>query len=192
MHDQQQPHPMGRLGSASFWFILVLQTMSVSMEVFLRKGMGSRALGLRAGLALLLIPLWLLLWPHDNGVPLLGFWACYLVAYLAQNAAASRRFRRGEATHSRYTGYPRLMRFFPRADESKFKASVEPLIVFLTGALLTGWNAPLATYLMFASFALAGTSAVIDAAMKARVRDLNDARIDQEDLAERLRKLRGE
>lgn len=192
MSEQKHSGPIERVATFAFLFVLLVQSMSVSLEVFLRGKMGSRSIGIRGALALLLIPLWTVAWPQDDPRPLLAFWLCFGGACLAHGVAMAVRFRNGEATHSRYSGLPHLKRLVPFLGETTVKRVVEPAVSMLAGSLVCEWSEPLGSYLIFAGLCLLLSAGVTEAMLNARTRDLNDALVDQQTLAERLRRVRGE
>lgn len=76
--------------------------------------------------------------------------------------------------------------------EPKLKAAIEPLAVFLTALAVMEGSVPLGSYLIAAAFALAFNNALIGAVAKARVRELNNSLIEQQQIAERFREMRGD
>lgn len=183
-------NPAERIQNAAYLFTFLCQTFAVAVEVILHTRMGSRAIGMRGFAAFFVIPLWAAFWPGVDPQPLLLFWYLFMAACVVSRIAAIRRERRGFAESTRYTGWPR---FCPRrCNEVWFKKAIEPVMVFLVGALLIGANAALGSFLMTAAVGLACSIQMIDTAERARAQDLNDAYIAQRQLMERARRLRGE
>ena len=84
------------------------------------------------------------------------------------------------------------MRVLPWMSELTVKRFVEPLIAATIGLSLLPWNAPLGTYLIIAATCLNLMMTQIDRYARMRVRDMNDALCEQEDLVGRFRNLRGD
>jgi hypothetical protein len=198
MPQQQQQQPEGLFtpfedAKRAFNFVaFAAQVLSHPVEVFLRTRFGSQYFGVASIVAFFTIPMWMLFFPTESPVGISAFWLLYLVMQLRARIESGRLAAKGEAGHSRYNGAPRLARAFKSLPESKIKAAIEPLAVFLTALAVMEGSAPLGSYLIAAAFALAFNNALLDAVTKARVRELNDSLIEQQQLAERFREMRGE
>lgn len=197
MH-QEQPRPDPQTGFRNFVSILVFiaRTFAVSVEVFLHRSetFGERYLDLQAAAALLLIFFWpAFCGPMHDPLPMLIFLGLYLLACLTVRMAVHRRIRRGgPQPHSRYTGTPALMKRFRRTPEIKVKRVVEPIVVFLAGSVLLAFSPPLGGYLMIASAGLFISTSLAENYDRQRLRDLNDAYLEQSRVAERFRDEHGE
>jgi hypothetical protein len=188
MQQQQRQGTLEDLRTATNWFALICQSMAVSVEVFLHDAFGERYVGgqgLFACLVLLILPIF---FPHDDCRPLLWFLLAYLIVCFAIRIETTVRRRRGTLpAHTRYNGWPFLMRLFPRAKEVTIKRFVEPLLVCAVGMGVIAHNQPLGFYLMAAGFSLAMTNSLYVAQQRVRAMDMNDAVISQSDVAERFR-----
>lgn len=102
------------------------------------------------------------------------------------------RSRKGPQEHSYYAGYPRLMRLCGCFKETTVKSCVEPILVFVTGAALCPYNEPLGGYLIFAAFGLFGSVHLAMGYERTRALDMHDAMIDQQNVTERFREMRGD
>lgn len=174
--------------------VFVLCVLAASVEVFLRRDrtFGERYLGTRTFFAAVLLFFFPVLWPEHDPVPLLIYFGLFLVQCMLIRLAVARRLRRGgPQPHSLYSGTPLLMRLTGRIDEATVKGIVEPMLVFVAGALTLSISQPLGTYLMLASFGLLASVQLAIGAERQRAVDMNDAYIDQRDAAERFRAMQG-
>lgn len=191
--QQQQPGFFERTKATFGWFLFICSSLAVTVEVFLHKGMGSRYLGLQALLGAAILFFWGGFWPGHDAGPMLAYFAIFLLFCFAQRMDALKRLANGCAQeHSRYTGRPLLMRLFRRTDEITIKRIVEPVLVFLGGAMVCDANEPLGKYLMLASF---GLFVLVQSNLtfeRMRATDMNDALIDQRHVSERFRSMRGD
>ncbi|MFO0831531.1 MAG: hypothetical protein U0637_06780 [Phycisphaerales bacterium] len=196
--QQQQPEqqnlwtPIEDAKRAFSFLAFVAQVLAHPVEVFLRTGFGSQYFGIAALVSFFAVPMWMVFFPTENPAGIWIFWALYLVMQLRARIETTRLLSKGERLHSRYNGFPRLAKAFKSMPESKLKGSIEPLAVLLTALAVMQGSVPLGSYLIAAAFALAFNNALIDAVTKARVRELNDSLIEQQQLAERFRAMQGD
>ena len=194
MMNSSQTQEMGapqRPGAQGLGIVLlVIQALAASVEVFLRREIGSRYMDKQGALAVLLIPGWCLFWPEKDPRPLCWFLGAYLVMCARVRFTSLRRRLRGEEGHTRYNGWPRILSLplLRRLSEAKAKAVVEPLLVIGTGALVMNSNPPLGSYLVAAGCGLGLAHGAIEARERTRLMDMSDAVIDQRNLAERFRR----
>lgn len=173
--------------------LFVCRGFAVSLEVFLHRGLGSRYLGLQAAAVLVLVPLFGCAWEGHDLTALLLFLPAYLLMCLVARADMFRRRRRGEHCHTQYSGWPRLLKPGARMTELSCKQYVEPLLALAAGFVLHQLGErPLGAYVMFSAVCLAISTNVDVAIDRLRAENMNDAVIEQELLAERFRRLRGE
>lgn len=167
---------------------IVAATLANSVEVILHRRRGKRAGGVFDLAAFVLIPLWGAFFPAQDQMPILIFWVVYLIGCARNNLNPA-----DPGVHTRYSGEPILMKFFRGAtDEQKFKASTEPVLVFLAGFVVLSFNEPLGTYLMAAGLGLGFTVQLALKLHRARAEQLNDARLEHEHLIAEMRRVRGE
>lgn len=173
----------------------VCRSLAATVEVFLHKSrtFGERYLGLQAAAAVLVIFFSTAFWRDENIAPVLLFLLAYLVACgIARFAVMARVKSGGAQIHTYYTGAPRIMRWVGSMSEETVKRIVEPMLVFLIGALVLQANVPLGTYLMLAAgglFASVNLAAGFD---RTRALDMHDAYLDQCNAAERFREMHGQ
>lgn len=169
---------------------VVCQALVSSVEVPLHRCFGPRYFGLPSALAFAMIPLFSVFWPAEDCRPLLWYTAFYAVMCGAGRLSTAKPAR--TAVHSRYSGLPRLARFLPWMSEEQIKRQVEPALVFGLGVALLAFSPPLGSYLLTCSLAMAVMHSMTDAYGRQRAMDLYDGFLDQQDVAERFRALRGE
>lgn len=195
---QQQEQPQGLWtpiedAKRAFSFLaFASQVLAHPVEPFLRTRFGSQYFGVAALVAFFVVPMWMVFFPTESPTGIWIFWVLYIVMQLRARIETTRLKAQGEVSHSRYSGWPLLAKAFKSMPESKLKGAIEPLAVFLTALAVMEGSVPLGSYLIAAAFALAFNNALLDAVEKARVRDLNDTLIEQQQLAERFRGTRGE
>jgi hypothetical protein len=191
--QQQQPGMFQQAKWAFGWLLFICNSLAVSVEVFLHKGVGSRYIGLQGLAAAAMIFFWGGFWPGQDISPVLIYLALYLLFCFAQRMDALKRLRQGGGQeHSRYTGRPILMRFTGRINEITIKRIVEPALVFLIGILICSANEPLGKYLMLAAVGLLVSVQSTLRFEETRATDMNDAMINQQHAAQRFREMRGE
>lgn len=169
--------------ASAYWLAFIAQTLAVSVEVVLRTRMGSRAIALRGLAAFFLIPLWMVFFPGQEAGPLMWFWCLYVWGCVRQRVGSAQ----GDLGHSRYSGESVLRRIFPRCSELKVKGKIEPVFVVVIGLFLLPLNQPLGSFLIAAGIGLGASVGLGESVERAKVRELNDARIDQQDVIDRFR-----
>ncbi|MFO0858347.1 MAG: hypothetical protein U0640_13445 [Phycisphaerales bacterium] len=199
MQQQQQSQqsqgswtPIEDAKSAFSLLAFASQVIAHPVEVFLRTGFGSQYFGIASLVAFFAVPMWMVFFPTESPVGIWCFWLLYIAMQVRARIETARLKSKGEVIHSRYNGWPRLAKAFKSLPESRVKAAIEPLAVFLCALAVMQGSVPLASYLIAAAFALAFNNALIDAVERARIRELNDAMIEQQQTAERFRAMRGE
>ncbi len=170
----------------------VAESWAVSVEVFLRREFGWNYIGAKGAAVLLLIPMFMLLWPEHDLRPLLWFLVAYLAMCAVARAQAWRRRSRGDANHSFYSGWPLLMGIFRGCSEVTVKQWFEPLLVGTVAFVIGENNVPLAAYLLGAAVCLFMSVFTREQSVRQRAAAMNDAVMEQEIIAERFREMRGE
>lgn len=186
--EEQQPSTLESVRSGAYWLAFLAQVFAFCVEVLLRRRMGSRAVGVRGLAAFFLIPMWIVFFPGQDPVPLTWFWLLFVLGCLFQRVGSAR----GDLGHSRYSGEPILRRLLPWCSEVRIKSLVEPVLVMAVGLVVLAMNEPLGSFLIAAGIGLGSSAVLSEAVDRARIRDLNDARIEQEYLMARFREERGE
>ncbi|MCK6486426.1 MAG: hypothetical protein HUU22_11045 [Phycisphaerae bacterium] len=190
MNDDRPPGPIQQTKAVLSWIAFIAGVLAVSVEVFLRRSrtFGERYMGVQAALVILLVPIYCAWWGGYDVRPLFYFLAAYLFMCLVIRIGGILERRRGGAPqHSRYNGFPRLCRLFPRVREVTVKSIIEPAVVFLVGVFMMPVSEPLGSYLMLASSGLLLSVNLLVGYERMRAMDMQDAAIEQRDLAESLR-----
>lgn len=172
--------------------VLAIHGWALSMEVFLRREFGSRYIGAYGALVPIIILLQAMMWNGQDLRPLFLFCGVFLVFCGGARLDALRRARRGEVNHTYYSGRPLLKTFFPWCSEATVKKFVEPLFVAAIGIFLTDWNPPLGIYVTFSSCALFMRVHSAEMWLRRRAAEMNDAVLEQQDVTQRFRDLRGD
>jgi len=192
MQQPEESSGLDRVRNSFNWFTLIVNSIACTVQVFIHSRIGERFVGLHGLVGAAIIFLWTLLFPQDDSRPMMWFLVAYLVMCGWTRTTSLYRKLKGRVGHSRYNGYPRVMRFCPRLNEIKVKRMLEPLLVFGTGVLCVRWSEPLGAYLMASAVALLLSVEAIEMHQRQRAMDLLDNSIDQQGIAERFRELRGD
>lgn len=190
--EQQQPGgwtPIQDAQKAASWFVLAARVVASPLEVILRKSFGSKYFGIPSAIALFAVPAWTLFWPDESPAGIWALWIVFVLMQLRARLESARMVAKGEVIHTRYNGWPRLAAIFKRMPEQKIKAGLEPVVVFVAGALLMSVSQPLGSYLMVAAFSLGFNHGVIESVERAQALEMNDALIEQQAMAERFRQM---
>ncbi|GIK15211.1 MAG: hypothetical protein BroJett003_01750 [Planctomycetota bacterium] len=191
-----QPQPANHsdgLRNAVGLLVMVCRAFAISVEVFLHRTstFGERYLGVQVLMAMALIFFWpAFCSPHHDPEPLyvfLALFACMCGCIRAQNAL--RRKRGGPQPHTFYTGTPIVMRFTGRMSEASVKC-IEPVIVFLAGAVVCEFTPPLGGFLMISALGLLVSTQLTVGYERRRALDMNDAAIDTQQTVSRFRAMR--
>jgi hypothetical protein len=173
-------------------FMLLINAMAISLEVFMHRDFGGRFISQQALVAAFLIPGYSLFWDERSLVPMACFYLLFVVFAVINAIRAYRRMRRGQSSHSRYSGRPKVLKAFPRLSEEKAKAYIEPLLALGVGLILLDVNQPFSVFLCFAGTCMHISARETERSMRRRAMDMNDAVCEQQDVAERFRVLQGE
>lgn len=199
MHPSQDNHGQAKPGGmiedakqALAFLLFASQVITSPIEPILRTGFGRRYFGLPSFFGLFALPLWMLFWPEQDSRPIWGLWCLFIVMQLYARIQCVLMGRQGQLIHTRYNGFPRLGFILRRTHERILKGNCEPMLVMGVGLFVMNSSPPLGSYLFTAGICLAINLLVLDALERARVMDMNDALIEQESLAERLREQRDE
>jgi len=171
------------------WVTFISRIGAVTVEVFLHSRFGERYIGMEAAAALVLIPVFGLFWPDSDLLPLMQFLGVYLFMCLLARIGMTARRLRGDREHSRYTGFPHLLRLFRLLPEEAVKRFVEPFFVMCAGVVSYDFNEPLGGYLMFAAVCLFISTNLDDMWTRTRALDISDAVMEQQVTAQRFREM---
>ncbi len=195
MQQQQQPptrEPFDVLCDIGPGLIRFFVRMwGTAVEVFVRKDFGSEYLGAHAAAALLFIPIYAFAGvPKHDPRPMLVYWLLFLVMCFLHRVSVIRRTWRGERGHRYYNGFPRLGGCFLKLSEETVKKVLEPLFVIGMGLILLALVPPLGLFLVIGGSCSAFTQWDWDLRMRRRAREMHEAMLEQEVVAERFRDLR--
>jgi hypothetical protein len=187
---QQRPNPDAQL----FAEIVegVGRSLALSIEVFLHRGFGTGYVGC-GPLAFLIMYLFSIFFTDQNMHPLAVFAGIYGLLWLIATVNVLIRWWRGmETVHSRYNGRAHLSRLLPEWTETNVKY-LESLAVILLGyGIHRLMNRPLGDYLILAGVFVLIRDHGMASMLRQRAVELNDAVIEQRDVAERLAKMQQE
>ncbi len=194
MYNDRPPGPIEHTKAVLSWIAFAAGVLAVSVEVFLHRSrtFGERYLGMQAAAVMLVVLFYGACWEGHDVSPLLGFLLAYLfMCFVVRIGGLIERRRTGVWEHSLYNGFPRILRLMPWLGEHRAKLYVEPMLVFLVGVFTMPLNEPLGGYLILASMGLLLSVNLTVGYERTRAMDMNDAAIEQRDLAERFRERRG-
>jgi hypothetical protein len=198
MQQQKQQSPMlSPDGFRSFvgMIVFIARSLAVSGEVFLHRtdSFGERCFGMQIGGALLIIFLFPMFCEGLDPRPVFGFLVAFMAAVVVCRVRIAQRVRRGgPQEHTYYTGTPRLMTLFRRANEQSVKCIGEPMLMFLISAFTMPASQALGRYLWFVALGMLISNNLTVGYERRRAMDLNDAYIDQRNATERFRRMRGD
>jgi hypothetical protein len=116
------------------------------------------------------------MWPY--------FWT-WIAVMAIQNFRSNRQYRKGNVCHSRYDGWPALAMRLPFVrKESTAKESVEPLMCAVVGIAIGQFSQFLGLYIALGCFSIVLKGLFESAALKAQVRALRDAQIEQQQIVD--------
>ncbi|MBY0261402.1 MAG: hypothetical protein K2Q20_03620, partial [Phycisphaerales bacterium] len=134
--------------------VFAARALASPLEACLRREFGPKHFGVQAVASLALFPLWMMFWPGWSCDGLIVFWVYALFMFARARAESLRMLRNGTNVHTRYNGWPRLSRWFPRMSEANVKAKCEPAFCFIVGILLFCVSEPLGSFIVVATVGL--------------------------------------
>ncbi len=189
MKQSQSEEPLAQSRDGINFLFLMCQSVGVTCEIFLHRGFGRRWPGVCGMYGLVVLVLFPLFWPPAEAGPLLCLLGAYIAACVLARICAL--CSGGNGAHSRYSGNPRIARLLPFLSESTIKRLIEPMLVFSIGVAMLGVNQPLGVYLILAAWGLFISTNVAEVWARSRAQDLQDAVMEQRDIAERFRRSNG-
>lgn len=167
----------------------IVECFAITVILFLRRRFGQRYVGIQAVAGILLILFFCGLCPRYDARPMMLFLIAYIKAFFYARSGVLYRGWRGNTEHSRYNGWPWLMCIFRSFRETTVKQFIEPPLVLVTGCLFCKLSEPLGAYLIIAAICLFASTSISNAWNRHRLLELNDAVIEQRQLAERFREI---
>ena len=191
--SQRPSEPFQSLRGNLNLMIFVIRTWSTSLEVFFRRDFGDRYLGVQAMAVLILVPLYSLGWQDYDLRPLYWFIPAYLLRclYVRQRAIWTRQ--PGDWCHSYYDGWPTGLKSTAKISERTFKRFFEPASALALGFMVRNFlgEGPLGCYLMIGGACMFWSGHLTQMAYRTRLKNIQDAMIEQQLLAEEFRQIRG-
>lgn len=154
---------------------------------FVRIGYGLQVPGFQGVHAVLLM---IVAFMAAEDIAILHYLGAWIAATLVQRSIAFHRHFRGHREHSRYEGFPWLGNLFAYGRGGVAAKIFELLVVFVLGSLLSIWSEPLAIFVTSASVSLLFVLVVSETAKWRRVTTMVDMELEQQALAERVRRYR--
>lgn len=180
-------------GIAPGLFRFLVRSWGTAVEVFLRKDFGSEYLGTQAAVAALLMPVYAFAFvPEHDPRPMLVYWILFLLFCVGHRMSVIRRAWRGDRGHRYFNGVPCLGSTCPKLSEATVKKTLEPLFVFTSAVICMPYSPPLGIFLLIGGFCSAFIQWDWDWRMQRRAREMHEAMLEQEDVAERFRNLRND
>ena len=192
MSTNEQPFELPSSGQVLNVLALAIRGWALTLEVFLHHSFGSRYIGPEGAVALGVMFLYTLCWPPQMMDMFLLYTLSFLGLCMFHRFVMVATTLHGERQHSRYSGKPWLYLSNQWISELTFKRWLEPLLALAFGMYLAKSNPPLGVYLALGSgclFIPANESTIWE---RQRLRELNDAMIEQRYLAQRFRDLNGD
>lgn len=178
--------------------VSILRALATSVEVFLHRPgtLGERYFeGLHIGVAMLIIAIWPAFCRPIHDFEWVYMFLGWFVAFcIAHKARINIRVKQGgPQPHSRYTGRPWVMSIFRRMSEATAKCVVEPVLTALIGAVIAQLiSPPVGGYLMVAALGLFISNNLPNRLERRRALDMHDAFMDQQNVVDRFRNMRGQ
>jgi len=170
--------------------ILVIRSWALTLEVFLRRQLGSRHIGLEGPLAFLVLLFYATECPGYDLGPLGWFTLAFFGACVLHRFRPLSYFFTGQIDpiHTRYSGRPILWKFVPFLSELAVKRYVEPLFLFALAICLLPWNPPLGFYVLVGSGCLLLTVSMDVGVLQHRVQSMQDMLVEQQVVADEFRR----
>ncbi len=186
---QQRPNPDSQLVAELVEGMC--RSLALSVEAFLHKGFGSGYVG--CGLAAFLVMfLFAKFFPDQDVHPLGVFAGIYGVLWLIAVFNVLIRWWHGtQRVHSRYNGRPHLCRLLPGWKEMNVK-HLEALLVIFLGYGIHHLNRALGAYLILAGVFTFLRGYSLASMMRRRAVELNNAVIEQKEVAEQFTQMQQE
>ncbi|MCZ2343627.1 MAG: hypothetical protein LC104_17815 [Bacteroidales bacterium] len=178
------PPPGDRLTmEAGFnWLNLAVNAHASTLTPLSRTDFGSEGLGMPGFIGMFMILGW---GSYFHCYPMFIYFVIWMGVLLCQRVKTFINWRRGTIiVHSRYNGYPWIVRrFFPRLSEPNAKA-VEAFAFFGIGGVIAQFIPPLGWYFMLGLPSILVSEAIIVETTRRRLQAMRDAEAEQRYLAE--------
>ncbi len=192
MSDQNQPFNLPSAKQTGNLIELAFSGWALSIEVWLRHGFGSRYVGIQGLFGFIILVGYMMLWNGHDVSPVFWYLVFFLGALFIRRMQGFYRAANGESNHSLYSGTSGLAGKFPQCSELTIKRWVEPIFVACLGGFACLLSPPLGLYLIIGAAMLRFNVERGERWTRMRVREMNDAVFDQEEIAYRFRDMRGD
>jgi hypothetical protein len=172
------------------WPLILCYVAGLPIELVLHnvRTFGTRSVGPRIVMALLLMLVFVWSHPQDDCRPLISFLIAVVPLSIIAQVSAMLRQWRGERTHTRYNGRPYLMWILPWCGEVTIKR-LEPFVMLVVGWGVHIFNHPLGAFLITAALGLGVRVGIEHRVNCARAMDVNDSIIEQTIAADTVRRM---
>ena len=187
MNGNDQPRDLGadfRQGVNLVAFLA--QAHAACLTPFLRIGFGLEypgAVGIGSLIGILVYG------SLTGDVGMLWFVVTWLVAMVAQRSYAQRQWNSGLHEHSQYDGRPWMALRLRGVKTEQQARRVEPALCLLLGLLIAPWSPPTALFVAAGCVSLGLLQAVRETVNRRQVIAMNDLRLEQRFLSQRMREL---
>jgi hypothetical protein len=182
MSQQQDPQPY-KHGDALAFAHRITDAFFACFQPFLRKRSGRESPGVAGVFAILIL---LVVGGFDQTRLTYLYMPVWFVAILVRRIETLRI--RDSQLHSHYGGYPFVAMWFPFInDEDKAKAIIEPAMLFFGGILLMSVSEVFGQFTAFCGVMALARFVINHAIVTKRIQKMQDAKIEGEFYAERLR-----
>lgn len=186
--NNQQPDPHAQKpqpADLTNWLYFFCHVHGTAMLPFLRHGSGSEAYALNGVLMFLVL---LLLAIATKNPACWLFFGAWFIAICRRRGQCNAARKRGEIIHSRYDGDPWLALKVPFVKRHKTaREFVEPMMCFISGALLCTFSIELGALVMAGFVTLMIKNAIEEEITCKRLERMRDASIENAWYAERFR-----
>lgn len=194
MNDQgMMPDHRNELRSKFGIIHFLASAVAAPVELFVHRlgSFGERYFGLQFIVAAVFLVFWpVLCSPHHDPRPMVAFLFASVFMYLCARSRTVKRIRKGEPQpHTRYSGTPWLMLIVRHMDEAKVKFFLEPVLVFIGGALMLNLSSPLGGFLIVSGLGMFIANSTSVRFERRRALDMHDALVEQRSVVERFREL---
>lgn len=188
---QQQGNMIDDSRNAFVIVLFFIKVWATSLEMFLHYGKGVRYPGLAGAAVLVWVPVWCMFWEYHHPGPMFEFLFLYIVMCVIHRIASLVRFASGKQQgHSYYSGTPLICLTNPTGSILTARRVVEPAMVAFLGCFIGPTYEPLGVYLLGGAVCLFLSNLTATAIGHTQVLDMQDAMVEQQWMAEQLRRRR--
>jgi hypothetical protein len=186
--NQQRQQPQGpfqdlRLGLNLFTH--AVDGYATGILPFMRRDFGTSFFGFNAVVAVIVM---LIFGALENSDDMLRYMFLWMLFVLAQRLDSYRLIRQGKVIHTGFAGESFLAhKLVPKARRKTVQMLIEPAICLIVGAFICPYSPGVGKYLIVGAFAVMVFNGILRANAEQRVRQMNDAYIEQRATARMFR-----